>query len=96
MTDFDRDDRDQPPSDDQSKPQKKKVGFALLDKKRLAEVSALGGASVPHTSRSFAQDRNLARKAGAKGGKASHGGGRRRVVKTALRRGIVNKPEGQQ
>lgn len=69
---------------------KKKIGFALMDKKRLAEVSALGGASVPQSSRSFAQDRALARKAGAKGGKASHAGGRRRTLGGALRRTIVD------
>lgn len=52
-------------------------GFAAMTKERLKEIAAKGGAAVPAHRRSFAQDRALATSAGAKGGAASHGGGRK-------------------
>jgi uncharacterized protein len=70
---------------------KSRRGFASMDKKKLVEIAASGGAAVPANKRSFAQDRELARKAGAKGGKASRGGSRRsrslgQALQSALKR----------
>lgn len=47
-----------------------KRGFASLSPERRAEIARMGGASVPAEKRSFAQNRQLARSAGAKGGAA--------------------------
>jgi len=58
-------------------------GFAAMDKERQREIARKGGASVPDDKRSFSQDRDLAASAGRKGGEASHGGGRRKVVPPA-------------
>ena len=52
-------------------------GFAAMDPERRREIARSGGASVPKEKRSFAMDRDLAAKAGRKGGSASRGGGRR-------------------
>ena len=46
-------------------------GFAAMDADRVREIASLGGKSVPADKRSFAQDRKLAARAGAKGGKAT-------------------------
>lgn len=63
-----------------------KRGFAAMqDKDRLREIAAKGGASVPAAARSFAQDRELAREAGRRGGTVSRGGGRRPGTKNAAR-----------
>lgn len=47
-----------------------KRGFASLSPERRAEIARLGGAAVPAEKRSFAQNRDLACSAGAKGGAA--------------------------
>ena len=46
-------------------------GFAVLDPKRRAEIAAAGGAAVAPEKRSFSRDRELAKLAGSKGGRAS-------------------------
>jgi uncharacterized protein len=58
-------------------PKKSHRGFAAMDPDRRREIAARGGASVPADKRSFSQDRGLASNAGAKGGAASRGGGRK-------------------
>jgi general stress protein YciG len=59
---------------------KKKMGFAAMSPEKRSEIARLGGASVPAERRSFSSTPGLAASAGAKGGAASHGGGRKRVV----------------
>ncbi len=54
-----------------------KRGFASMDPQRQREIARKGGASVPSEKRSFSQDRQLAAKAGRKGGESSHGSRRR-------------------
>ena len=51
-----------------------KRGFASLSPERRVEIARSGGASVPAEKRSFAQNRQLARSAGAKGGSAKKAG----------------------
>jgi uncharacterized protein len=51
-------------------------GFAAMTPERRREISSLGGKALPAHLRSFAQNRDLASKAGALGGHASRGGGR--------------------
>jgi general stress protein YciG len=63
------------PTDDTHTPSRR--GFAAMDPERRREIARRGGASVPGEKRSFAQNRDLAAKAGRKGGSASRGGGRR-------------------
>lgn len=46
-----------------------KRGFASMSPERRKEIAARGGASVPPDKRSFSKDRDLARKAGAAGGR---------------------------
>lgn len=58
------------------RPQKKKVGFALMDPERRRELARKGGHAVPADRRAFSQNKGLAIKAGRKGGASSHGGGR--------------------
>lgn len=48
-------------------------GFAGMDREKQSKIASKGGSSVPDESRSFSQDRELASKAGRKGGKASGG-----------------------
>ena len=48
-----------------------------MDPERRRAISSLGGKALPAHLRSFAQNRDLASTAGAKGGAASHGGGRK-------------------
>lgn len=45
-----------------------KRGFASLTPERQREIASKGGKSVPAEKRSFSQDRNLAARAGQKGG----------------------------
>ena len=52
-------------------------GFATMDPERRRKIAAKGGAAVPADKRSFAQDHELARVAGRKGGAVSRGGGRK-------------------
>jgi len=47
-----------------------KRGFASLSAERRLQIARKGGASVPADKRAFAQNRHLARSAGAKGGAA--------------------------
>jgi general stress protein YciG len=49
----------------------KRRGFGSLSPERRKEIAALGGRSVPEEKRSFAQNRDLAREAGRKGGTQS-------------------------
>ena len=60
---------------------KSKRGFASWTPERRAEIARLGGKSVPADRRSFSQSKDLAASAGAKGGAASHGGGRKPKAK---------------
>lgn len=46
-------------------------GFATMTPERQREIAKKGGASVPADKRSFSQDRDLASRAGRKGGEAS-------------------------
>ena len=55
---------------------KSKRGFASFSPEKLRQVAAKGGASVKAENRSFSKSRELATKAGAKGGSSSRGGGR--------------------
>jgi len=57
--------------------QKSRRGFASMSVERRTEIAKRGGASVPAHKRSFSSDRDLAAMAGAKGGAASRGGGRK-------------------
>ena len=52
-------------------------GFAAMDPTLQRSIAARGGASVPAHKRSFSSNPGLAASAGSKGGKASHGGGRK-------------------
>jgi uncharacterized protein len=45
-------------------------GFANMDVEKRRAIAKKGGASVPQTKRTFAQDRALAADAGRKGGRA--------------------------
>jgi len=49
----------------------KRRGFASLSPEKRTEIAKLGGRSVPEEKRSFAQNRDLAREAGRKGGTRS-------------------------
>ena len=46
-------------------------GFAAMSPERRREISKLGGVSVPNEKRAFSRDRELAVKAGRKGGHSS-------------------------
>lgn len=48
-------------------------GFASMDPAKQREIARKGGESVPNEKRSFSVDRDLAAKAGRKGGEASQG-----------------------
>jgi uncharacterized protein len=48
-----------------------KRGFASMSPERQREIARMGGKSVPSEKRSFSQDRDLASKAGRKGGQVS-------------------------
>lgn len=50
----------------------KKRGFGSMDPERVRELARKGGAAVPKEKRSFSQDRQLAARAGKKGGEKSH------------------------
>ena len=52
---------------------KRLTGFALLPAAKRRQIAASGGRAVPAHLRGFAQDRALARAAGAKGGAAGAG-----------------------
>lgn len=52
-------------------------GFAGMDPARRVEIARKGGASVSPEKRSYSVNRELAASAGAKGGAASKGGGRK-------------------
>lgn len=56
--------------------QKSRRGFAAMDPAKQREIARKGGSSVPDEKRSFSQDRDLAARAGKRGGEGSHGGGR--------------------
>lgn len=56
---------------------KSRRGFAAMSPERRLEIAKRGGASVPADKRSFTKNRDLAASAGAKGGAASRGGGRK-------------------
>lgn len=49
----------------------KRRGFGSMDPARQREIAKKGGASVPADKRSFSQDRDLASRAGRKGGEAT-------------------------
>lgn len=51
-------------------------GFAAMSPERRKEISAMGGKALAPHLRSFAQNRDLASKAGALGGATSRGGRR--------------------
>jgi general stress protein YciG len=53
-----------------------KRGFAAMDPEKRRAIAIKGGGSVPPEKRSFAKDRDLAKRAGSIGGTASKGGGR--------------------
>ena len=48
-----------------------KRGFASMTPERRREIAAKGGSSLRPEQRSFSQDRELAARAGAKGGSVS-------------------------
>ncbi len=50
---------------------KKRRGFAAMDPERRREIAQRGGRNVPPERRSFAVDRELAMRAGARGGSVS-------------------------
>ncbi len=60
---------------------KARRGFAAMSVEKRTALARLGGASVPADRRSFSQSKDLAASAGAKGGAASHGGGRKPKAK---------------
>ncbi len=49
-----------------------KRGFASLSPERVRETASMGGKSIPAEKRSFSVNRDLATKAGRKGGSTSH------------------------
>ena len=51
--------------------QKRPRGFAAMDKERRREIAQRGGRNVPPERRSFAIDRDLAMRAGQRGGSVS-------------------------
>lgn len=55
---------------------KAKKGFAAMSVEKRTAIARKGGSAVPSDKRSFSQDRDLATRAGRKGGEASHGGGK--------------------
>lgn len=55
-------------ADDQ--PKKSRRGFASMDPEKRRAIASMGGKSVPAERRSFAQNTDLAAKAGQKGGRA--------------------------
>lgn len=59
-----------------TQPAKKYRGFAAMDPEKRRVIARKGGASVRPEQRSFTKDRDLAARAGAKGGARS--GSRRR------------------
>jgi len=56
---------------------KSRRGFASMSPERRREISSMGGKSIPAESRSFSRQRDLASKAGQKGGLES---GRKRSL----------------
>lgn len=50
---------------------KARRGFAAMDPEQRRQLARKGGKSVPGSKRGFAKDRELARSAGAAGGKVS-------------------------
>lgn len=48
--------------------EKKRRGFAVMDPEKRRAISSKGGKAVPKEKRTFARDRNIASKAGRKGG----------------------------
>lgn len=50
-------------------PLKKKRGFAAISRERHIEISRSGGRNLSPAKRSFSLNRELARRAGSKGGK---------------------------
>ena len=50
---------------------KRPRGFAAMDKERHREIAQRGGRNVPPERRSFAVDRDLAMRAGQRGGSVS-------------------------
>ena len=50
-----------------------KRGFASMSPERQREIARMGGKSVPSQKRSFSQNRDLASKAGRKGGQVTMG-----------------------
>lgn len=54
-----------------SLPPKGRQGFASMPPEKVRAIAKLGGAAVPPTKRSFTQNRDLARTAGAKGGRST-------------------------
>lgn len=55
---------------------KSRRGFASMDPEKRREIARRGGAAVDPANRSFSKLKGLAASAGAKGGRASRGGGR--------------------
>jgi hypothetical protein len=53
-----------------------KKGFASMTPERRKELATKGGKSVSPVNRAFSKDRDLAAKAGRKGGLVSRPGGR--------------------
>ena len=53
--------------------EKPKRGFALLSKERLVEIAKKGGSRVAPENRAFAVNRQLASRAGQKGGARGKG-----------------------
>jgi len=62
---------------------KARRGFAAMTPEKRREIAAMGGRSLKPEVRSFAADRELAARAGALGGQASHGGGRPKKAEAA-------------
>jgi hypothetical protein len=60
-----------------------KRGFAAMDQSRQRDIASKGGASVPTEKRSFSRDRELAVRAGRKGGQA-------RVLAVRRRNGLLS------
>lgn len=49
---------------------KQRRGFAAMDPERQRQIAIKGGQSVPDAKRSFSQNKELAARAGKKGGEA--------------------------
>jgi len=74
-------------ADKVEKVEKKQKGFRVMDPETVRKIAVMGGKATPSGERGFSRNRDLAVRAGRKGGQRSKGGGR------VKRTGQPEKPE---